>query len=183
MRIPIVNEKDEIIGEEERSIIHKNGIKHREIHVWLVTPEKKFIFQKRGLNQDTWPGFLDVTCGGHVDLPNESYEECAERELLEEAGVKIPIKFIQKVYSESYDPNTDTKNNVFRVTYSGLYEGNISDLKIEDEAGLGFITFSIDELKNLKEEEKTKIIPRFLTEEYMLVFKKILNITFDENKS
>ena len=80
MKIPIVNENDEVIGEEERLIIHRDGLRHREIHAWLVTPERKFIFQKRGEHQETWPGYWDVTVGGHVDTEKETYEQTAERE-------------------------------------------------------------------------------------------------------
>ncbi len=178
MKIPIINEQDEVIGLEERSIIHKNGIKHREIHVWLVTPEKKFIFQKRGMHQDTWPGFLDVTVGGHVDTATESYEDCAKRELEEETGISVPLYLITKKYSESYDPNTDTHNNVFRATYAGIFSGELSDLKIEEGAGLGFELFSLTELSNLTEESKKKFIPRFFDISYTPMYESILKTLF-----
>jgi len=80
MRIPIVDEKDNIIGEEERSVIHQKGILHREVHVWFITPDRKIIFQKRKLGQETYPGLLDATAGGHVDRREDSYKNSAERE-------------------------------------------------------------------------------------------------------
>lgn len=179
MKIPIVNEQDEVIGEEERSIIHRDGLKHREIHVWLVTTNKEFIFQKRGPNQDTWPGFLDVTCGGHVDTALESYQECAERELLEETGINVSIKFIEKQYRESFDPNTKTQNNAFRSTFAGIYDGDLENLKIEDGSGSGFVKFSLEEIKNLSDELKTKIIPRFYSDDYFEMYKKIIKELFN----
>ncbi len=178
MMIPIVNDQDEVIGEEERSIVHEKGIKHREIHVWLVTSNKEFIFQKRGLQQDTWPGFLDVTVGGHLDTASETYQEAAERELFEETGVKATVQFIMKGYSERYDPNTKSQNNAFRTTFAVKFEGSIEDLKVEDIAGLGFVKFSINDLHNMKEEEKEKFIPRFLEESYFDVYEKIINTLF-----
>lgn len=178
MKIPIVNEQDEVIGEEERKIIHQNGLKHREIHVWLVTPEQEFIFQKRGEHQDTWPGFYDVTAGGHVDTQNESYKECAERELFEETGINLPIKFIEKQYKESFDPNTKTQNNAFRSTFAGIYEGKIEDLKIEKGSGLGFRKFSLQEIKNFSEEMQGKVIPRFYSDDYFEMYKKIIKELF-----
>lgn len=183
MKIPIVNEEDEIIGEEERSVIHKQGLKHREIHVWLITPNKEFIFQKRGLHQDTWPGYLDVTVGGHVDTSVEGYQKCAERELFEETGINIPITFIMKKYSESHDPNTNTQNNAFRTTFAGLFDGNISDLKVEEGSGLGFKKFSLEEIENLTEEEKSEFIPRFASEDYKVVYKEIINKFFNKNET
>lgn len=80
MKIPIVDEQDNIIGEEERSVVHKKGLRHREVHVWLLTEDKKIVFQKRALDKETWPGFLDATAGGHVDAEAESYQIAAERE-------------------------------------------------------------------------------------------------------
>lgn len=179
MKIPIVNEQDEVIGEEERKTIHQNGLKHREIHVWLVTPNQEFIFQKRGDHQDTWPGFYDVTVGGHVDLENEEYQECAERELFEETGIKLPIKFIEKHYRESFDPNTKTQNNAFRCTFATIYKGNLEDLKIEKDSGLGFVKFSLEEIKNFPSEIKMKIIPRFCSNDYFEIYNKIIKELFN----
>ncbi len=178
MRIPIVNEQDEIIGEEERAVIHRDGLRHREIHVWLVTPQKEFIFQKRGPHQDTWPGYLDVTVGGHVDTKTESYEECAKRELYEETGTKLPITLIIKRYSESYDPNTQTKNHAFRAVFGAIYTGALHDLKVEEGNGQGFIKYSLEELKSLSEEDRKKFIPRYFTEAYFDLFQKIITTLF-----
>jgi len=179
MKIPIVNEQDEIIGEEERSVIHRDGLKHREIHVWLVTPNKEFIFQKRGTHQDTWPGFYDVTVGGHLDTAFELYQECAERELLEETGINVSIKFIEKQYKESFDPNTKTQNNAFRSIFAGIYDGDLENLKIEEGSGLGFKKFYLEDLFSLSEEDKLKFIPRFLSEDYKEMYRKILKQLFN----
>lgn len=178
MKIPIVNERDEVMGMEDRSIIHRDGLKHREIHVWLVTSDKKFIFQKRGLHQDTWPGFFDVTCGGHIDEPNESYEQAAERELFEETGIHVPLTFIMKKYSETFDPNTQTHNHAFRVTFAGLYNQGINNLKIEDGHGQGFKFFSLNEIKNFTDEQRKEYIPRFLYENYKDIYENILQKLF-----
>ena len=39
-KLNIVDENDEIIGEEARGKIHKDGLLHRETHVWFLTPNK-----------------------------------------------------------------------------------------------------------------------------------------------
>lgn len=178
MKIPIVNEDDEIIGEEERSIIHQKGLKHREIHIWLVTPEKEFIFQERGKNQDTWPEFLDVTVGGHVDLSTETYEECAQRELFEETGSTIPIEFITKTYSESFDPSTNTYNNAFRTTFAAIFNQDLKDLKLEEGKGVGFRKYSLQQLSNMSESEKSKFIPAYFNKKYQIIYKQILDKLF-----
>lgn len=42
-----------------------------------------------------FPGYYDVMVGGAVDA-GESYEEAAARELSEELGVRVPVRFIFK---------------------------------------------------------------------------------------
>jgi 8-oxo-dGTP pyrophosphatase MutT (NUDIX family) len=45
------------------------------------------MFQRRGLDKDTWPGELDCTVGGHLGA-GESVED-AYREIREEIGIEI----------------------------------------------------------------------------------------------
>ncbi|HZJ41249.1 MAG TPA: hypothetical protein VFD16_03225, partial [Candidatus Saccharimonadales bacterium] len=64
----IVDANDNIIGERERAEIHRLGLLHREIHVYFLTPDKKFIFQHRAKDKDSYPDLLDATVGGHVEI-------------------------------------------------------------------------------------------------------------------
>ncbi len=174
MRIPIVDEQDNVIGSEERSIVHEKGLRHREVHVWLVDKNKKIIFQKRALNKETWPGFLDATAGGHVDLESETYEKAAERELLEETGLNLPIIFVDKVYSETYDPNTKKQNNKFLSIFTAQYDDSVDKLVVERDSGLGFEAYSINELVNPSDEIKVRFIPSLISDKWIQIYKKIL---------
>lgn len=174
--LDIVNENDEVIGQEDRKVIHREGLLHREIHVWIVTPDGKIIFQKRGMHKDTYPGLLDATVGGHVDL-GESYEDAAIRETQEETGLSLyqsDLKFIKKEFSKSFDSITGMKNHKFSSIYTYLFPDDLAKLKLEDAGALGFESFSIEKLKNLSDEEKKMFIPRFLTEEYLEFFETIV---------
>ncbi len=184
MKIPIVNEQDEVIGEEERSIIHQKGLLHREAHVCFVAPDGKIIFQKRGLNKETYPGLLDLTVGGHVDFANDSYEGTAEREAIEETGVNVAGKLIpvEKIRSESYDKVTHLTNNRFTTLFAYLFTEDIKDLKLEDEEALGFESYSIDQLENLSETEKKNFIGKVISPEFITLYKKIISLTH-ENQS
>jgi len=68
--LEIVNENDEVIGLENRTKIHTEGLLHREIHVWFITPNGEIVFQHRAKDKDTYPDKLDATVGGHVE-PND----------------------------------------------------------------------------------------------------------------
>ena len=66
-KLNIVDENDQIIGEDTRENIHRKGLLHREIHVWFYTPKSEIVFQHRAKNKDTFPDLLDATVGGHVE--------------------------------------------------------------------------------------------------------------------
>ena len=176
MKIPIVNEQDEIIGEEERLVIHQKGLLHREAHVIFITLENKIIFQKRGLHKETYPGLLDLTVGGHVDSINDSYESTAEREALEETGVDVRGKlvFIEKNKSKSFDNFTNLINYKFTTIFGYTYSGGIKDLRLEDGEALGFEVYSIRELEGLDEEGKNKFIPKIISSEYISIYKNTI---------
>jgi len=158
----IVDENDNIIGQEEREKIHQIGLLHREVHVYFFTPQGELIFQHRAKDKDTFPDMLDATVGGHVEI-GHSYEETAVKETAEETGVKIKASDLLLVggidkYFEN-DESTGKINNAFRAHYACLYEGEIKDLKIEAGKSLGFEVWTIAKLMSMSEDELVRFIP------------------------
>lgn len=160
----IVNESDEIIGQREREEIHRLGLLHREIHVYFFTPDKKFIFQHRSPNKDSYPDLLDATVGGHVEI-GDSYIQTAIKETEEETGLKLKAEdfiFVNKSRRHSEDPATGKINSVFGESYAYLFKGDINKLKIEAGKAVGFEAWSLDKLMDLNEQEKQRFIPYIL---------------------
>jgi isopentenyldiphosphate isomerase len=176
--LEIINENDEVIGLENRTKIHKEGLLHREIHIWFITPDSEIVFQHRAKNKDTYPDKLDATVGGHVE-PNDSYEKTAIKECKEETGIDIDpnkLLFLVKMRKESFDEKTKLKNNTIRAQYAYLYDGKIKDLQVEEGKAEGFETWKIDDLFNLSESDKNKFIGLILREDMLTLFKKAQNI-------
>lgn len=175
----VVDEKGNIIGEDSRENIHKKGLLHKEIHVWYFTPKGEIIFQLRGKDKDTFPNLLDATVGGHVEI-DDNFEDAALKEILEETGVKArkdDLHLITKVRKKAKDPVTGMTNNALRTIYAYRYEGNVDDLQVEGEKGQGFEAWSIDKLvKGLPENESKRFIPSMLKDEYLEIYKKILQL-------
>jgi len=84
----IVNERDEIIGRLPRFQAHRDGHKHRAVHVLVFNARGDVFLQKRSMSKDTFPGAWDSSSSGHVDS-GEQYDACAVRELREELGLVI----------------------------------------------------------------------------------------------
>jgi isopentenyl-diphosphate delta-isomerase type 1 len=84
----IVNERDEVIGQMPRPQVHREGRKHRAVHVLVFNARGELFLQKRSMTKDTFPGAWDSSASGHVDS-GEDYDACAVRELREELGLAL----------------------------------------------------------------------------------------------
>ena len=86
-----------------RAEAHREGIRHRTAHVWVVRRvggRWQVLLQKRSDNKDSFPGKYDTSSAGHIpagDAPLES----ALRELAEELG--IHAKPEQLHYAGTFD--------------------------------------------------------------------------------
>jgi isopentenyl-diphosphate Delta-isomerase len=158
----IVDEDDNIIGQESREKIHSEGLLHREIHVYFITPDREVIFQHRAKDKDIYPDLLDATVGGHVDL-GDTYQGAAIREIKEETGLNVTMDdlvFLNKTRKKaSLDKATGKINNAWRESYIYNFKGELSDLKTEKGKALGFELWSLEKLKDISEEEKKRFIP------------------------
>lgn len=160
----IVDENDQIIGQETREKIHQDGLLHREIHVYFVTPKKELILQHRAKDKDTFPDLLDATVGGHVEV-EQSYKETAIKEAAEETGINIDkhnLIFIAKIKKYSKDKVTGKINYAFQSRYLYIYNSGINDLRIETGKAIGFEVWPIDKLLNLNNSDKARFIPYIL---------------------
>ena len=160
--LDIVDENDNIIGRETREKVHQEGLLHREVHVYFITPKKEIVFQHRTKDKDLYPNLLDATVGGHVDA-GDNYSFSAIKEIKEETGLEVKLEnliFLNKERKRSsYDPQTNKLNNTWKEIYIYNFNGQLSDLKVEKGKALGFELWSVEKLKNIREEEKKRFIP------------------------
>lgn len=88
--LDIVDENGEPTGETvERERAHREGIRHRTAHVWLIREKDgriQVLMQKRSRIKDSHPGCYDMSSGGHIPA-GVDYLPSAVRELQEELGV------------------------------------------------------------------------------------------------
>jgi isopentenyldiphosphate isomerase len=173
--LEVINEQEEIIGLEPRFKVHKEGLLHKEIHIWFVTPSGEIVFQHRAKDKDTYPDKLDATVGGHVD-PGMTFDETAVKECKEETGLDLNINdlvLVKKMRQRAVDESTGLINNTIRNQYAYLLKEDISVLTPEEGKSSGFECWSIDSLPNLSQKDKDKFIDLCFSEDFIKLFFEI----------
>ena len=88
--LDVVDEDGNPTGETvERGRAHREGIRHRTSHVWLLRRRAgrvEVLLQKRSKDKDSYPGCYDISSAGHITA-GSGYTESAIRELKEELGI------------------------------------------------------------------------------------------------
>ena len=84
----VVNECDEVIGQQTRSEVHRMGLRHRAIHLLVYNSIGELFLQKRSIKKDCFPDTWDSSASGHLDS-GEDYDSCILREPREELGLKL----------------------------------------------------------------------------------------------
>ena len=142
---------------ESKSEIHRKGLFHATVHVWIFTKKGKILIQKRSKKKELNPGVWDVSVAGHIKF-NEKIKEAAKRETLEEIGVNINTKDLLKigVYKSINIHPTAIDREFFHTYKLKIDENNIDlDYKNNEIDDLKFV--SIEEMENLIKKENNKI--------------------------
>ena len=72
----------------ERKAAHRNGVAHEGVHLWIYRlheGELQLVLQRRSMKKDLYPGYYDISVGGHV--PFGYSEGKIQKESAEELGV------------------------------------------------------------------------------------------------
>ena len=84
----VVDERDQPIGRLSRREVHRQGLRHRAVHVLVFNRNGEIFLQKRSILKDNFPGAWDSSAAGHLDC-GEDYDACAIREVREELGLSL----------------------------------------------------------------------------------------------
>jgi 8-oxo-dGTP pyrophosphatase MutT (NUDIX family) len=166
--LEIVDDADTVIGIRSRAEIHALGLRHREVHLWLVTPDNEIIFQRRSAFKDTFPNLMDAAVGGHVEV-GQTYEQAAIVEAEEEAGLLISpsqLKPLVMLANDAVDERLNKRNLTFRQTYWMPYAGRLDELRIEPGEAVGFVALPAASVFALTPENAAGCIPGLFYEDY-----------------
>jgi isopentenyl-diphosphate Delta-isomerase len=85
-----------LIGQASRGMIHRLGLRHRAVHIFIFDQAGRLYLQLRRWDKDQYPGHWDSSAAGHVS-PGESYDAAAARELAEELGIREELSRLAEV--------------------------------------------------------------------------------------
>ena len=142
---------------KSKSEIHRKGLFHSTVHVWIFTEEGNILIQKRSKKKELNPGVWDVSVAGHIKF-NENIKEAAKRETLEETGININTKDLLKigVYRSINIHPTAIDKEFFHTYILKIDKNSINlDFKNNEVDDLKFI--SIEEMESLIKKENNKI--------------------------
>jgi len=116
----VVNEHDEVLRAERRSVVHARKLFHRAVHVLLFDAQGRVLLQRRSMSKDTCPGAWTTSASGHVDS-GEDYAPAAVREVREELGLAVPgpgsLEFLFAHRPHQYTGNEFIR--VYRLDWDG----------------------------------------------------------------
>src|SRR5579871_5231372 len=78
--------------------IHKLGLPHRTVHIWLVNSRKQLLLQKRSKIKDAYPSCWDISAAGHISS-GETSLEAAKKETREELGLDLSDEAFSFLFS------------------------------------------------------------------------------------
>ena len=142
---------------KSKSEIHRKGLFHSTVHVWIFTEEGNILIQKRSKKKELNPGVWDVSVAGHIKF-NENIKKAAKRETLEETGININTEDLLKigVYRSINIHPTAIDKEFFHTYVLKIDKNSINlDFKNNEVDDLKFI--SIEEMESLIKEENNKI--------------------------
>ncbi|MDG2123988.1 MAG: 16S rRNA (adenine(1518)-N(6)/adenine(1519)-N(6))-dimethyltransferase RsmA [Verrucomicrobiales bacterium] len=92
----VVDGNDQPVSTATRGEVHRDGLRHRAVHIFVFNKNGELFLQKRSHLKDAHPGKWDSSASGHLDA-GEDYQPCAQRELNEELGIGAGLTEIARV--------------------------------------------------------------------------------------
>lgn len=140
-----------------------DGDYHLVVHVCIFNSKGEMLIQQRQSFKEGWPNMWDISVGGSA-VQGDSSQTAAEREVLEELGIKLDLQGIRPRFTFNFDRGFD---DIY------LIEENIDLLELN---------LQYEEVQNAKWATKEEILQLIDKEEFIPYYPSLINLFFDTRK-
>jgi isopentenyl-diphosphate delta-isomerase type 1 len=140
-KLVLVDEHDNIIGTEEKMVVHQLGMLHRAFSIFIFRKQQgvlQVLLQKRQRNKYHSGGLWTNSCCGHPGI-NEEIIFAGNRRLQEELGIDIPLHYLDNFIYKSEFTNNLTEHEldhvlvgIYKEHYIKLDPNEVDDIKWSD---------------------------------------------------
>ncbi|MEE9289707.1 MAG: isopentenyl-diphosphate Delta-isomerase [Alphaproteobacteria bacterium] len=113
----LVDEADREVGTMEKLEAHRRGLPHRAFSIFVFSPDRQCLIQRRAAGKYHSGGLWSNACCGHP-RPGEDMDAAAGRRLKDELGVACDLR---KVIETRYD--LDVGDGLREAEYNHTYLG------------------------------------------------------------
>lgn len=117
----VVDEADVVIDRQPRSVVHRQGLRHRAVHIFLFRSDGRMLIHLRTATKEEFPSVWTSSASGHVSA-GETYASTAERELFEELGIRATPRLLAR-----FNATADTSNE-----FTELFQAESDDVIVPD---------------------------------------------------
>jgi isopentenyl-diphosphate delta-isomerase len=142
-----VDEKDNVIGKEEKIKAHREGKLHRAFSIFVFNSKSELLLQRRAKSKYHSAGLWTNTCCSH-QRDGEDLEKAIHRRLKEEMGFDCKLK---EIFTFTYKVKFD--NGLFENEYDHVFVGRFDGEPTPDPE-------EVDEWKWINLEELKKDIQK-----------------------
>lgn len=86
--LDVLDDAGRVVGQRPRTEVHRRGLLHRGVHVFVLDARGRLWLQKRDIARDLYPGLWTSSASGHVDAGEEE-AGAVRREVREELGLDV----------------------------------------------------------------------------------------------
>ncbi len=157
-QLVLVDEQDNVIGTEEKLVVHQLGMLHRAFSIFIFRKQHnnlQVLLQKRQVNKYHSGGLWTNSCCGHPRI-NEEIIIAGQRRLKEELGIDLELKYLESfIYKNKFD-NLLVEYELDHILI-GVYKQNQFNLDPNEVEEIQWINVSELEHKLLDSPKKFTI--------------------------
>ncbi len=146
-----------------RKEAHQRGVWHKTAHIWIYSPPKGLLLQKRAAQKESYPNYWDISAAGHIPAGEDIYD-AALREVEEELGLSFQRDDLQKLFTlqQQFDlADIDFYEREWVTVFLIISPVDLSNITLQKEEVASVQYILLKEFEKMVKREDTKLVPHW----------------------